>query len=138
MPITVSIFINISSKSHLPTSPQIFIKARGLGPWDEFVLSPWPLTGLITFSEALESCAKNVWTWTFVLNRDWRQIGYFWLQITFPMISASSCLHRTIPVGIYMFKVNNRKTRTRCEISLKLKVTSAKKTFLCDKVTLDI
>ena len=31
-------------------------------------------------------------------------------------------LDHTSPVGIYMFKINNRNTRTRCEISSKLTI----------------
>ena len=35
------------------------------------------------------------------------------------------------PVGNYLFTVNNRNTRTRCEICLKFKIKTVKTTDLC-------
>ena len=36
------------------------------------------------------------------------------------MIFLSCSMNDTTPAGIYLFKVNNRNTRTRCEICSKL------------------
>ena len=35
------------------------------------------------------------------------------------------------PAGIYMFKVNNRNTRTRCEICSKLTIKTPERSFWC-------
>ena len=40
-------------------------------------------------------------------------------------------LDRINPVGNYLFKVNNRKTRTRCEICLKLTIKTPKRCHWC-------
>ena len=36
-----------------------------------------------------------------------------------------------IPAGNYMFKVNNRNTRTRCEICSKLVIKTPERSFWC-------
>ena len=44
-----------------------------------------------------------------------------WQQLTYQRSVQGLVKHlRIFPTGIYMFKVNNRNTRTRCEICLKL------------------
>ena len=48
-----------------------------------------------------------------------------WCKIeTFPLLYSSNFKRNgwVYPVGIYMFKVNNRNTRTRCEICSKLTI----------------
>ena len=43
-------------------------------------------------------------------------------EITVVLTNYSSTWYTTFPVSIYMFKVNNKNTRTRCEICLKLTI----------------
>ena len=43
----------------------------------------------------------------------------FQMQCGFLIISLKSCV---LPAGIYLLKVNNRNTRTRCEICSKLTI----------------
>ena len=48
------------------------------------------------------------------------------------LYSAPSGLLRQngVPVGNYMFKVNNRNTKTRCEICSKLTIKTPKRVFI--------
>ena len=41
------------------------------------------------------------------------------------MLNTRDVIEEPVPVGIYMFKVNNRNTRTRCEIYSKLTIKTA-------------
>ena len=42
----------------------------------------------------------------------------------------------SIPDGNYMFKANNRNTRTRCEICSKLTIKTPERRKICSKLTI--
>ena len=56
-----------------------------------------------------------------------RWLTGFWIR---PWAPVQNLIKRHYPAGIYLFKVNNRNTRTRCEICSKLTSCSTK-TFYC-------
>ena len=44
------------------------------------------------------------------------------LEYLVPFMTVTKCIFGGNPVGIYQLKVNNRKTKTRCEICSKLTI----------------
>ena len=61
-------------------------------------------------------------------------IASFFIKIMF--FKCKQC----IPAGIYLLKVNNRNTRTRCEICSKLTINRNTRTRceICSKLTINI
>ena len=72
---------------------------------------------LITLKKALKLCKWNYWNNTIKANLD----KYHFLG---PSNIESN---NSIPAGIYLFKVNNRNTGTRCEKCSKLTIKTLKR-----------
>ena len=56
---------------------------------------------------------------------DFEQLNVGWIEhtISLGMPYSGKSIYNSVPAGIYMFKVNNRNTRTRCELCSKLTIT---------------
>ena len=66
----------------------------------------------ISFIQSFSCCASHWANWNLTPTKRYSTLHWYLLK--------SLCY--TMPVGIYMFKVHNRNTRTRCEICLKLTI----------------
>ena len=78
---------------------------------------------------------KSFYSVSFV---DFKQVNVSWVNSWFRQCSVNPCLHLSlqliascvtsiVPVGMYLFKVNYRDNRRRCEICSKVKIRSTER-----------
>ena len=89
---------------------------------------------------ALNIIANNLTVFFYFLNFSWNIVSYFQVIVfkflyhhhTIKIIKStcniiSSNVWWSLPAGIYLFKVSNRNTRTRCELCSKLTIKTPKR-----------
>ena len=63
-------------------------------------------------------------SWKAIVDLTKKNVAYALLKVFCITLQSftKKKVHQTVPAGIYLLKVNNRNTRTRCEICSKLTI----------------